>query len=179
MSLPTSAMVTVDIAASPETIYDLVSDITRMGEWSPECTGGEWLDAPGEVGSRFRGRNRRGPARWSTTARVLVADRPREFSFATMHRGTPATRWTYSFEGDGSTTRVTETFEAVSTPWLIALAERWLIRGRQAQLEAGLAHTLAAVKTAAEEAAMHDRRGVPAHRHRPEAAGGSSPASGG
>ena len=29
--------VTIEIAATPETVYDLVSDITRMGEWSPEC----------------------------------------------------------------------------------------------------------------------------------------------
>lgn len=149
MSLPTTASASIDIAAPAERVYDLVADVTRMGDWSPECTGCEWLDAPGEVGSSFRGHNRRGPARWSTTARVLVADRPRAFSFATLHRGQIATRWSYQLEGDDSTT-LTETFESVSTPWLIAAVERWVLRDRQTQLEAGMAETLAAIKKAAE-----------------------------
>src|SRR5262249_3904138 len=32
----------IEIQASPEAIYDLVSDLPRMGEWSPENIGGEW-----------------------------------------------------------------------------------------------------------------------------------------
>jgi hypothetical protein len=32
------------IDAAPERVYDLVSDITRMGEWSPENLCGHWLD---------------------------------------------------------------------------------------------------------------------------------------
>lgn len=149
MSLPTTASASVEVAAAPEALYDLVSDITKMARWSPECIQCTWIDAPGQVGSRFRGRNRRGPARWSTTAEVLIAHRPREFSFATLHRGEPATRWTYRFEPQGSVTRVTETFEAIATPRLIALAERWIIRNRQAQLEAGMAETLERLKATA------------------------------
>jgi uncharacterized protein YndB with AHSA1/START domain len=150
MSVPTTASISVDVVASPERLYNLVSDITRMGEWSPECVRCEWIDTPGRVGSRFRGRNRRGLARWSTTAEVLAADCPKEFSFATLHRGAPATRWTYRFDENESTTRVTETFDAIRTPTLIGLAERWLIRDRQAQLESGMVETLARLKTAAE-----------------------------
>jgi hypothetical protein len=120
-----------------------------MGEWSPECVKCEWLDDPGQVGSTFKGHNRRGPARWSTVARVLVADRPSEFSFATLYRGEPSTRWTYRFAGSGPTT-VTESFDAMRTPPLIAFAERYLLRNRQAQLEEGLAQTLERIKRAAE-----------------------------
>ena len=32
----------IDIARDPEALYDMVSDVTRMGEWSPVCTGGSW-----------------------------------------------------------------------------------------------------------------------------------------
>jgi hypothetical protein len=80
---------------------------------------------------------------------VLVADRPHEFSFATLHRGGPSTRWTYRLEGEGPTS-VTESFESITTPTMIALVERLFIRDRQAQLEAGMAKTLAAIKVAAE-----------------------------
>lgn len=151
MSLPTAASRTVDVDAPPATVYGLVADVTNMGRWSPECRSCEWLDEPGRVGSRFRGRNRRGPARWSTTAIVLTADPGREFAFATLHRSRTATRWTYRFEGsDGGPTTLTESFEAVSTPTLIALVERLVIRDRQQQLEQGMAATLRAIKAAAE-----------------------------
>jgi uncharacterized protein YndB with AHSA1/START domain len=152
MSLPSRADVTVAIAAPPEVVYDLVADVTRMGEWSPECTSCEWLGEPGQVGSRFRGHNRSGLARWSTTAEVQVADRPRAFSFATMSGDKVSTVWSYRVEPDGYGTKLTESFESVSTPFLIGIAERLFIRNRQQQLEAGIASTLAAIKAAAETA---------------------------
>jgi uncharacterized protein YndB with AHSA1/START domain len=154
MSLPTTATRSIEVAAPPEAVYDLLADVTRMGEWSPECTRCEWQGTPGEVGSRFTGHNRSGPARWSTTAEVLVADRPAEFTFATLHKGSPATRWSYRLEPTAAGgTRLSESFEAISTPWLIAIAERTFVRNRQAQLEAGLDRTLAALKAAAEAGA--------------------------
>lgn len=149
MSLPDRAERSVEIDAPPEVVFDLVSDVSRMGEWSPECTSCEWLDEAGQVGSRFRGHNRRGLARWSTTAQVLVADRPRTFTFATLHRDEVATRWTYRLEGDRRTL-LTESFDAVATPRLIGSVERLFVRHRQEQLEAGIARTLEAIKAAAE-----------------------------
>jgi hypothetical protein len=149
MGRPTTATVSVEVDAPAEVVYDLVADVTRMGEWSPECVRCEWLDEPGVVGSRFRGHNKRGPARWSTTAQLLVADRPRELSFATLYRGAPSTRWTYRLEGS-SPTLVSESFDAQRTPPLIAVAESLFVRNRQAQLEAGMADTLAKIKAAAE-----------------------------
>jgi uncharacterized protein YndB with AHSA1/START domain len=156
MSQPTKAERTVTIDAPPETVYDLVADVTRMGEWSPECTACEWLGDPGRVGSRFRGHNRRGPVRWTTTAEVVAAERPNTFAFATMNGDAIGTRWTYTLRATDRGTELSEGFESVSTPRLIALAERLFIRNRQQQLEAGIDDTLAAVKAAAE--ASHDPR---------------------
>lgn len=153
MGLPTTASISVRIEAPALVLYELVSDITKMGRWSPECQGCEWIDEAGRPGSRFRGHNRSGPFRWTTEARVLNADPGHEFSFATLHRGEVATRWIYSFlgdEGNPGATTVTESFEAVRTPRLIAFAERYLIRDRQSQLEDGIQRTLAALKGAAE-----------------------------
>jgi hypothetical protein len=152
MSLPTTATITVHIEAPATDLYELIADVTNMGRWSPECRGCEWLDEPGLVGSRFRGHNRSGPFRWTTEARVLTADPGVEFSFATLHKGEIATRWTYRFL-DGHPTTVTESFDAIRTPRLIAFAERYLIRNRQQALEDGMRRTLAALKSAAETAA--------------------------
>lgn len=151
MSVPTTATITEHVMAPATDLYDLIADVTAMGRWSPECRRCEWLDEPGQVGSRFRGYNRSGPFRWTTEARVLTADRGIEFSFATLHKGETATRWTYRFL-EGSPTIVTESFEAMRTPRLIAFAERHLIRNRQQALEDGMRRTLAALKAAAETA---------------------------
>ena len=63
--------VTVHMAAPPEKVWDLVSDVTRIGEFSPETFEAEWLDgATGPVvGAKFRGhvkRNGKGPIYWVT-----------------------------------------------------------------------------------------------------------------
>ena len=115
----------------------------------PECVECTWQGEPGQIGSTFKGRNRNGPMRWSTTARVVTADRPREFSFETVYKDAPSTRWTYRFEGAGPTS-VTESFESIYTPTLIRFAESVFIRNRQQQLESGMANTLARLKAAAE-----------------------------
>jgi ribosome-associated toxin RatA of RatAB toxin-antitoxin module len=46
------------VSCSPETLYDMVSDVTRMGEWSPICKSCWWDEGDGpSVGSWFTGRN--------------------------------------------------------------------------------------------------------------------------
>jgi hypothetical protein len=150
MGQPTTASRSIEIDASPEAVYDVVADVTRTGEWSPECHTCVWLGTPGQVGSRFKGSNRNGPARWSTTAEVTAADRGREFAFATIFRKDHATRWRYTMVGEGSGTRLAESFETVRTPALIALAERLFLRHRQEQLESGIEATLARIKAIVE-----------------------------
>lgn len=99
--------VTLRIAAPAERIYAVVTDIAQMGRLSPECTGGRWLHgATGPaVGALFKGTNKRGAARWSTTNRVVVATPNEEFSFETKQSGT---RWSYRLAPDGDGTLVTE-----------------------------------------------------------------------
>ena len=61
--------VSTDIDAAPLRVYQLISDVTRMGTWSPETTSCRWIrGATGPaVGAQFRGTNSRGPVRWVTT----------------------------------------------------------------------------------------------------------------
>jgi ribosome-associated toxin RatA of RatAB toxin-antitoxin module len=144
------------IEASPEVVYDLVTDVARMGEWSPECIACEWIGgADGPVpGARFRGRNQNRLARWSTQPRVVVASRPVEFSFVAgdLFRR-DLTTWTYRMEADGSGTVVTESFELLrDIPWYLRLWRRSFmgVKDRRSDLEVNMEHTLVGLKSVAE-----------------------------
>src|SRR3982751_5345347 len=116
MPTATQGDASIEIAAPPDLVYDVISDVTRMGERSPECYRCEWLDgATGpEVGARFRGHNRLGLLRWTTTCTVTTADRGREFAFTVMsHHGREETRWRYAIDAEGDGTRLTESYEFV------------------------------------------------------------------
>src|SRR5262245_6368123 len=126
MKQGTTAEAEVHIEASPEAVYAVVTDVTRMGEWSPETTKCEWLDgATGPaVGARFKGTNKRGFVTWSTKPTVVAAEAGREFAFDVGGD----TKWTYRFEPDGTGTKLTESFEMLrDLKWYFAFAERWLI----------------------------------------------------
>jgi hypothetical protein len=85
------------VEAPAEVVYEPVADVTRMGEWSPECVGAEWLDGNTgpTVGARFGGHNRHRRARWSNKPRVVVERRGQEFAFvANDPLGHDTTLWT-------------------------------------------------------------------------------------
>jgi uncharacterized protein YndB with AHSA1/START domain len=106
--------VSTTIAAPPLAVYELVADLSRMGEWSPETTGITWLGGATEPhpGTRFRGANRNGVRRWSTTCTILTAEPGRELSWESRLLGRPVARWCYSFAPDGGGgTTLTETSE--------------------------------------------------------------------
>jgi uncharacterized protein YndB with AHSA1/START domain len=148
-----SAEVTVHVDAPPERVYALVSDVTRMGEWSPECVRCEWQrGATGPtVGARFRGWNRNGIARWSTVAEVVAAEPGHEFAFTTKQGSRDGTRWRYVLEPVDGGTDVTESYESVYVPFYVRLAERLVLRSdREAQLAQGMRATLERLKHAAE-----------------------------
>lgn len=141
---PLAVTVERHIEAPPEQIWDLVSDITRMGEWSPETIEAEWLDgADGPVtGARFRGKNRLGPNTWSTKPRVLEAERGRVFSFKVPGRSGPT--WSYELHREGAGTRVVEKVrQDVPSPLPIRLLQRRAgVTDRSRSLADGMAVTL-------------------------------------
>jgi len=158
MEKGTTGSASAHIEAPPEKVYALVSDVTRMGEWSPETTKCEWLDgATGPaVGARIKGSNKSGLIRWSTKPRVLAADDGREFTFVTEVRGKDLTKWAYRFEPDAGGTKVTESFEMMADqPGIITFFEKHMMRvkDRKANLEQGMQATLQRVKAAVEGSA--------------------------
>ncbi len=100
----------IRIDAPAELIYDLVTDVERMGEWSPEATGArvEFAHDDLAVGDRFTGTNKRGLARWSTQCTVTQADRGVLFEFAVAVKPLKISTWRYEFVAIDGGTVVTE-----------------------------------------------------------------------
>jgi hypothetical protein len=151
MAEPVSA--TVHIAASPEVVYDLVSDLPRMGEWSPENTGGKWLGgATGPApGVRFRGTNKDGFRRWSTTVTVAEATPGQAFVFDVSVGPWKVARWTYRLAASDGGCDLTESWEDRRTGWMKAVSGPVTgVKDRATHNLENIRTTLERVKAAAE-----------------------------
>lgn len=143
----------VVVAGSPESLYDLVSDVTRTGEWSPVCRACWWDDGDtARVGAWFTGRNETPERTWETRSEVVVAQRGREFAFIV---GGSFVRWGYTFTPVDGGTEITESWEFLPAG-IVRFEERY---GATAQTEIaqriqaahnGIPATLAAIKRIAE-----------------------------
>jgi len=141
------------VAASPQALYDLVSDVTRMGEWSPICRGCWWDEGDGPaVGSHFTGHNETPDRIWDTRSEVTVAERGREFAFE-VNGGW--VRWGYTFTPVDDGTELTESWHFLPAG-LAGFRERYgdgapaQIDNRVHAARTGIPVTLAAIKRTAE-----------------------------
>jgi hypothetical protein len=96
-----------EVRASSDEVYAVISDVTRIPEWSPETVRVERVTA-----SRFQAWNRRRLGRWRTVADVVAEEPGRRFSFVVQAMGADWTEWTYLIE-PGSTAGVIRLTEAV------------------------------------------------------------------
>lgn len=144
------------VPGSPEGVYDLISDVTRMGAWSPICTACWWDEGQGpQAGSWFTGRNEVPGRTWETRSLVTVADRGREFTFLV---GGSLVQWSYTLAAVPEGTELTESWEFL--PEGIALfhdrygddAENQ-IAIRTAAAHEGIPLTLKAIRRTAQELA--------------------------
>jgi Polyketide cyclase / dehydrase and lipid transport len=143
------------VARSPEVLYDMVSDVTRMGEWSPVCRACWWDDGDGpRAGAWFTGRNELPERTWETRSQVVASDRGREFAFE-INSGW--VRWGYMFTAVDSGTQVTESWEFLPAG-IAGFHDRYgdgaeaQIANRTEAAHQGIPATLAAIKKAAEAA---------------------------
>jgi hypothetical protein len=148
--------VTAHIDAPAHVVYAMVSDVTRMGLWSPETTSCRWLNGASgpAVGNRFKGSNQAGWRRWSTTCTITAAERGRRFAFDVSLSRFPIARWGYDIEGDGPGVdgcTVTESWSDRRPRWMQRLSPYVMgVRDWAAHNQDGMATTLAALKRAAE-----------------------------
>jgi Polyketide cyclase / dehydrase and lipid transport len=146
--------VTLQIAAPAGVVYDLVSDITRIGEFSPETFEAEWLD--GATGpapdARFRGhvkRNGVGPIYW-TTCRVTACEPLTSFGFDVVTpSGGIVNTWRYDLVARDGGTEVTESFQL---PAAMPMKIYWAIAGwrRGRRNERNMRRTLERIAAIAE-----------------------------
>jgi hypothetical protein len=123
--------VDLHMRAVPDEVWALVSDVTRIGEFSPETFEAVWTHgATGPaVGARFKGhvkRNGVGPTYWSPCT-VTRCEENEVFEFAVGLDGNALTTWGYRLEAQGDRTRVTEYFR-LTPKWY--LRGYWIVLGR-------------------------------------------------
>jgi Polyketide cyclase / dehydrase and lipid transport len=149
----TEDQVDVFIEADAGRLYQMVSDLPRIGEWSPECERVDWegeISTPSE-GSTFVGHNAVGPGRrirYSRHGRVLAAQPGRDFAFVTDEGGRESTVWRYQFQPEAGGTRVTESYHVRWIPTWARILDVPL--NRHKELVENMRTTLERLKTAAE-----------------------------
>jgi hypothetical protein len=143
----------IAVAAPPDDLYALVSDVTKMGSWSPICRACWWDEGAGpEVGAWFTGRNELPERTWETRCQVVAADPGREFAWEVNNGWV---RWGYTFAPENGGTRLTESWEFLPAG-VAGFRERFgegadvQIDNRRAAAESGIPVTLAAIKQTAE-----------------------------
>lgn len=144
---------TVHVDATPEDVWRVVSDVTRMGEWSPECRkvvllGGGQV----EVGSRMVGINRRGVVVWPTLSTVVRLEPGRALAWRTRESGAT---WTYELEPQDAGTTLTGRRELDGYSLLTRVGGPLIggAAGHDEELAAGMRTTLRRIKAAIERAA--------------------------
>jgi len=103
----------------------VVSDVTRIAEWSHECQGAAWLDgATGPaLGARFRGNNKVNRFGWSRVCTVTELEAGRRFGYRT-NGGVPSdsTAWSFEFHPDPGGTRVVQRYQILEFARWVELA---------------------------------------------------------
>ncbi|MEZ5165467.1 MAG: SRPBCC family protein [Acidimicrobiales bacterium] len=99
-----------EIAAPPAAVFSAITDVTRMGEWSPETHRAEWnegFDGPA-VGAVFTGHNRNGDKEWTTEAVIVDLVENERFFFDCRVGDFVFSRWGYEIRPTAAGCRVTE-----------------------------------------------------------------------
>ena len=145
----------VFIDASPERVYDVISDVRRMGEWSPDVQEVYFVEGYQETaeGAKFEGKDNEGLLGRKSYCKVHTARRGEELAWEVLDGEFPLTRWRYQLHTDGEGTRVQATAELVRVPTSMKL--QFLLHGgqegRMKKLEQSMQTTLERIKESVEK----------------------------
>lgn len=146
--------VTEQIDAPPERVWQLVGDPVGLGDLTEECVGMTWVgnSAGPSLGARFRGRNRSGWRRWSTSCTIVSYEAGSQIAWDVAFGPFPIARWEYTLRSDGhGGTTISERFEDHRGSAMRATSP--LVRGTrdsEGHNRANMASTLARIKARAE-----------------------------
>jgi hypothetical protein len=150
-----SATSTIAIDASPASVYALITDLKTMAELAEETQAMRWQGSVTSAvpGASFRGSNRNGWHRWTTTCKVTDAATGHRFAFEVTHTGVPISRWQYDISADGTGCTVTESTWDRRPGWFKRMAGLATgVADRQAANAAHIDATLGRLKARAESA---------------------------
>ena len=146
----------IEINASPEKVWSLVTAMDRYGEWSSENTGGYWrkneegIPGTGAVGDEFVGINRIGDDEWKALVEIIVREEHKTFAFVTGGTAMNLIHWRYDLEPSDSGTTLTESWALMNlSPLMIEHGDEE-IQFRAANAKESIAATLKGIKAAAE-----------------------------
>jgi hemerythrin-like domain-containing protein len=132
VQLHNSVAVTVD--ADIDDVWEVVRDVTRVGEWSHECVGASWLGAATSAvpGARFRGRNRSGLFRWGRVCEILSAE-PHELVWRTVPsaRYPDSSEWRIALDRSDGGTRISQRFRVLRAPRVLSVVYALMIPGHR------------------------------------------------
>jgi hypothetical protein len=155
--IPRTGEVETVVAAPIDAVWRVVTDVTRVGEWSHECRRVEWIDGATRAvpGARFRGSNKAGVFRWNRVNEVLVADAPHTFAWQTVStlRFPDSTRWQFRLEAVDGGTRITQSYELVRSPAVLAWIYSMMIPAHR-ERSSGLTDDLRRIGEVAEHDAV-------------------------
>ncbi len=143
----------VEIAAPVAVVWDLVSDVRRMSDWSPQVTSTRLRSGfeTCELGAQFTNRNKLGELEWTTHGEVIRFEVEREIAFRVEENWAV---WSLSLDAGSEGTVLTQRRE---TPDGISELSHELTDGFMGGQDAftetlldGMRETLEAIRTAAE-----------------------------
>lgn len=154
------AAVSVDISASPERVWELITDISLMPRFSTELLSTAWVEGFGgpALGAQFLGTNRH-PAigEWTTRSEIIEFDPPRAFGWAVGDSGNPAAVWRFGLSPTAEGTRLRYAARIGPGPsGVTMLIDRQperagdIVRRRLAQFEAAMHATVAGIRELSE-----------------------------
>jgi len=161
---------TIHIDAPADRVFALVTDLSRIGDLSPETThvvfkGGATTPA---TGVRWTGHNASGDSKWKTDAKVATFDAPRTFAFDVHVGPVKVSRWTYDVTPDlKNTCTLTEAWVDRRNVLVRKIGDKRLGGSRREHNEAGIKETLARIKAVAESERTSTAKAAPAAKVTP------------
>ncbi|OBH91099.1 MULTISPECIES: SRPBCC family protein [unclassified Mycobacterium] len=104
-----SVTASVQVAAGPDLVYRLITDLPTLASFAEEAVAMEWRQGDAaRPGAVFTGHNESAKRRWSTKCTVTDAEPGRIFAFDVRHSMLPIARWQYDIVATDGGCRVTE-----------------------------------------------------------------------
>jgi hypothetical protein len=156
--LPATGSVSVGVGASPEALWELVSDPSTPARFSPELVEAAFVDGgPARVGAEIEGHNRNDRFAWTTRSTVVACTAPSSFAWATGGTAQPGAVWCFEVErtGAGATLTHRVVFPAGGEPLSSAVATdeaggHRIVEQRVAEVLDGMQRVVAGIAQLAE-----------------------------